>query len=706
MEKKLTNLDVQEFLSDFEKNSETIILEEGSKERNELEKIAEARGIKIRGSRDLAVFKTIYAFTDRPNSNGAILPKKELLRVLPQIVGKPININHERRFVVGHYIDYRYKQKNGEINAYGIYYKTNFGKEFEEAKKLLKKKKLSSSFEIWSPKEHRKYQEDGSYEMYQMEIAGGALIYESKDIEPSFEDAKVLEFAKDNKESKLELIYASKYKEDEIITSAGETQKTEVKERFIKKEELEETKTPIVTKIKCSNCNEEFEYNGMDAKVKCQKCFAILGKDGTMIYPPQIKDFTMLCPSCRTGRWLILSRKEDSAKIQCSQCSKEYNVTFEKPKVNEAINKIRFVYTSTVTCPQCSKTIYIAGVGLDDRDIKCKKCGLEFSHSITNERYKRISKIEEVIPNENKTDKTKESSEEGGKKMDKEEKKVEKTSEKKVEVKKEVKIEPKKVETKKEEAKVEEKKVEKTEPKKEVEAKKEKKTETKVEKKEEAKETPKAEKTPKTAEKVEEPKAKEKPEVKAKEVKKEKAEKKPEVKTEVKKAPKAEETKKVETKIEKKETKDDKKVEATKKETPKEKGKATIKDVKLTKTEEPVIARYKAGVRKLAKMIKGLRKENASLENKVKLYADNAKTIIERREELGDTKLTDRDILNDDKFGKAKAEKENLLLKAKEEKTDELVGSKKKDGGYYTNKHKEIDDCAFGKVNRKHKKNK
>ena len=115
-------------------------LKYGVQKKKELEKIAEARGIKIKGSRDLAVFKTIYAFTDTPNSNGAILPKKELLRVLPQIVGKPININHERRFVVGHYIDYRYKQSENKIMAYGIFYKSNFGKEFEEAKSLFKKK--------------------------------------------------------------------------------------------------------------------------------------------------------------------------------------------------------------------------------------------------------------------------------------------------------------------------------------------------------------------------------------------------------------------------------------------------------------------------------------------------------------------------------------------------------------------------------------
>ena len=46
---KLTDTNIQQFLEDFEANSEIIMLEEG-KEKNELEKIAEARGMKIKNS--------------------------------------------------------------------------------------------------------------------------------------------------------------------------------------------------------------------------------------------------------------------------------------------------------------------------------------------------------------------------------------------------------------------------------------------------------------------------------------------------------------------------------------------------------------------------------------------------------------------------------------------------------------------------------
>jgi len=606
MNERITNVEIQEFLTSFEKESETIILEEG-KEKNELEKIAEARGIKIKGSRDLAIFKTIYAFTDKPNANGAILPKKELLKVLPQIVGKPININHDRRMVVGNYLDYRYKQKENQVIAYGTFFKSNFGEEFEEAKKLLKKKKLSSSFEIWSPKDKRKFRPNGSFEMHQMEIAGGALIYEDEENEPAFKDAKVLTMAKEKVEPELELVYASKHKEEELITSTGEVQIKDKQKRFITQEELRnyqekkstDTKvivpSPIIQKIKCSNCSGELEHNGIDIKVKCPKCFAILNKDGVMQYPPQIKDFRLLCPGCKVNNWLIVSKKDDKAKVRCQSCAKEYDLTFATKKTNELINKTQFLYTGKVRCLQCHTTIYVSGTSaITARTVTCKKCGLEFSYDTTNERYKKISQIEEVIPKETKIDNKKESSEEGGQKMAKE-KKVKKASEKKED--KVIK------EFAKDFGKLVEKEMEKIKEEKAIEVEVETpKIEIKVEKKEEAKETPKAKEAPKTVEKIEEPKAEEKPEVKVEvkkeeqvEVTKEKVKEKPEATVEAKETPKAEEPKaktitetakeaseeaskekadsvtKIEPKTDKKEVKvEEKKVKVTKKETPKE----------------------------------------------------------------------------------------------------------------------------------------
>ncbi len=376
MQTFLTNLQASDFLSDFAERSETQILEEG-KEKKELEAICEARHYSIKNSRDLAVFKTIYAFTDKPNANGAILPKQELLRVLPQLIGKPISVNHNRNHVVGHYIDYRYKAKENMIIAYGVFYKSNFADLWEEAQELFKKNELGTSFEIWSPNDKRIHKEDGSYELHEMEIAGGALLFGEK---PAFDKAKVLEMAKKKVEFPQELVRAmeeyKKYKDDELIRPKIIMQK-------------------IIT---CSNCSEQITYNGIDIKVRCPKCKAILNSEGVMQFPPQIKDFNLLCPSCKLNNWLIISREQDKSLIKCLGCSKQFNIDFSKAEKNQLIEKVNFYYSGIAICPQCKKNHPIEAIStMNTKTIKCNKCGLEFTYDLNKlSKTKKISKVEEI----------------------------------------------------------------------------------------------------------------------------------------------------------------------------------------------------------------------------------------------------------------------------------------------------------------------
>ena len=205
MDKELLNsIQVQEFLIDFEANSVTELLEEGGKEEKELFQIAEARGILLKGSRDLAGFKTVYTFTDVANGNKARLPKNILLKALPGIVGKPVDIDHQRNRVIGYYIDYKYIVKGEMVIAYGIIFKSNFAEEWKTCQQLFKDGKLTSSYEIWCPKSKRHYLPDGTYELMEQEVAGGAILFKTK---PAFADAKVLEMAKINDE---ELVMANK----------------------------------------------------------------------------------------------------------------------------------------------------------------------------------------------------------------------------------------------------------------------------------------------------------------------------------------------------------------------------------------------------------------------------------------------------------------------------------------------------------------
>ena len=103
--------------------------------------------------------------------------------------------------------------------------------------------------------------------------------------------------------------------------------------------------------------------------------------------------------------------------------------------------------------------------------------------------------------------------------------------------------------------------------------------------------------------------------------------------------------------------------------------------------------RLTKGIHKLAKQIIDLRKQ-------VELYESSAKELVSRRNELGEfgDDLTDEDILNDDKFAKAKLEKENILLTAsKESDENEIVGAKKHDDSWYAKKRAEINKHAFPK---------
>ena len=241
---KMTNLEVEQFLTNSGKTTDIEFLEVG-KEKNDLIESAKKRGILIEGSRDLGIIKTIYAFTDKANANKCILPSKEFQRKLPQIVGKPMNVGHIRDLIVGFYVDYKYILKENKEIAYAVFFKSIYPKLWEKAKLFRSRKKLISSFEIWSPDDKRKYFKDGTYELHQMEMAGGALIFEEHGELPAFKDAKVLEIARKDITSCVAeecLVCASKYKTEEILVADKDYFMENVKENIRKLNEEKKTK--------------------------------------------------------------------------------------------------------------------------------------------------------------------------------------------------------------------------------------------------------------------------------------------------------------------------------------------------------------------------------------------------------------------------------------------------------------------------------
>ncbi len=660
---RITNIQIQEFLKDFEENSITKILEEG-KETQDIIAIAKAKEINLKNNKDLSGFKTIYAFANIPNKNNARLPKKILLKALPSMIGKPVDIDHQRHYVIGHYIDYRYIAKEDMVVAYGVFYKSNFGEEWEEARNLFKKGKLATSFEIWCPPEKRRNLSDGTYELLQIEIAGGAILFKE---EPAFEDALVLELAKKNSETMEEdLVFANKYKENELIMCKDNVCKTVSCPMAKNKTEILNIKSEITT-IKCSNCQEDFKGIGLNES-KCPKCFAILDKNGSMIYPPQMKDFNIRCEGCKVNSWLIISRNDKEAKLRCLHCAKEYNITFAKKKENKFMKQMNFIYISNTICLQCGRGNDVVGTSaIKIKSVKCKRCGLEYLYDISRTSYKQIAKIEEI---------KKDTSEKGGKEKMAKDKKIEKASEK---------VEEAKVEEKVEEAKVEDKVEEK------VEDKVEEKVEDKVEEKVEVIEKVEA--------KVEEEKVEEK-------VEEEKVEDKVEEKVEV--------IEKVEEVIEKLDGEQnitldaDNKVEehseAEAEIVPEAEEKVEVEEPKVEEIEEkqPEEAKdtkeqkYAKGIRKLASTIKEMRKtlkmaKQESIEE-IAFYKANAEEINSRRKELKDyaKDLTDRQILEDKAYTKAKIDMKNAsIVKAT------IVGDKVNGSDYYSDLAKKINKIAY-----------
>jgi len=714
MLEKINSVQMETFLKRFE-NRATVEIIEGAKQKDEIIKIAQAKGIDLKKNKDVSGFKCIYAFADRPNENNDYLPEKPLLKALPSIIGKPVNLRHDRRFVVGHILDYKYRQKEKQVIAYGVIYKSCFKDEWKALKKDFADKKLTVSFEIWSPQNKWKVRPDGVTELYDMTMAGMALL--PRDTDPAFEGANVLSLArkKMEEEKELDLVYASKYKKEDIITAdyfkeeikknvealeketkAKEEVKVEESKEKIEVPKVEEKVEPIepetplapkeenkveevvtIPKVKCANCQEEFETAEI-ANIKCPKCFAIISRNGEMIYPPQIKDFRISCPSCKSENWLILSNSKEKSKLRCQNCAKEYELEFTVEKPNELLDKMRFVYIGRTSCIQCGYSISTSGISsATSKELTCEKCGLTFIHNEEKgKKDKQISKIAEVSKIET-------SSEKGG------EEKVEKSDEKKkVEEKVEKPIEEVKKETPKEEIPKEEApKEEVKEPKKEVE---------KVE-------APKAENADVKAS-VEPIPQKGSEEIKEESEKESKVEESNEEQVPV------EEIKKEETIEEPKKSDKNKVIRKAV-----SKILALKKSYKLaTETAQEKEKSLKEGIKKVASLVISLKKEVAKIkkeaDEKISLYKENAKTILKRREELGEeyaADLSDKDIMNEDKFELAKSQKEVTLLKASNENSDDIIGDNNDNYALdeeLTKAAEEIDKKAFSKKTKKNKK--
>lgn len=201
---------IEKFLKDISLNTEYRLLEEG-KDDQELQRIASKRGVKLPAI-DLAIFKGKYAFTDRTNLNGCSLPKAEVVKSLNTLVGKAIDFDHFRERIVGYWLDA--ELVDDVIYAYGAFFKGNLQDDFDVIKDLMGKNNLGISFEAYGTRE---FKDNGTYDLKDIEWAGGALLINTK---PAFPGAGVLELS-----NKRMLEFANTMKEPDTYIHNKEAQK-------------------------------------------------------------------------------------------------------------------------------------------------------------------------------------------------------------------------------------------------------------------------------------------------------------------------------------------------------------------------------------------------------------------------------------------------------------------------------------------------
>jgi hypothetical protein len=252
---------VKILFEDLSINSEYQLLEEG-KNDDELKEIAAKKGLKV-PSRDLSIFKCTYAMVDKENKNKCTLPRKEVKKALSTLTGKAIDKDHLRKNTIGYWL--QGELDDNDIIAYGAFWKSNFPDDYEEIKDRMSKGKMKISFEAWG---ERNFKENGSYELTDIEFAGGALLFDTK---PAFPDAEVMEF------SNKTLEFAKFIEEDKkLINQEGEIAMEEARLNF---NWDNETIARMMYETECPTCKTKgwndilnIDFENSKVKSKCPAC--------------------------------------------------------------------------------------------------------------------------------------------------------------------------------------------------------------------------------------------------------------------------------------------------------------------------------------------------------------------------------------------------------------------------------------------------
>jgi len=352
MSEKIESKQVYDFLEGMKVNGKFEFIEDAS-QNTKLQEIIDKANLKA-GNRDLGFFHNIYAIVDKANKNKCILPKDKVEAGLTSIRQKPVNAEHNRTSVLGHYLDAEII--DNEIHSYGCIYKSCFPDKWDEAKKLFQSGKLNSSFEIWCPKEKRTYKDNGDFTLDEIEIAGGAILFKEP---PAFDEAKVLELAKEVATNNNSMVYA--YDESDMIKCDLETETSKL---FV--EDMPWVRR-LIDEIECPVCAQKYwfdmvnlDFENLMVDLVCSWCGSKVKAD--------------LMPKTKVTKQGKI--KKVTVVERASDIPSEGQMLILEETESELINKLQNLEKSSYDC-ECLKCGYTTSSEEHCKDIKCPKCGGE-----------------------------------------------------------------------------------------------------------------------------------------------------------------------------------------------------------------------------------------------------------------------------------------------------------------------------------------
>jgi hypothetical protein len=362
------------WLEDMTYASEYTFLEEG-KDDDELSRIAKKRGITL-PSHDLAIFKCKYAFTDRVNKNGCLLPAEEVAKSLSTLVGKAVDFDHFRKRICGTWIDA--ELKDDLIVAYGSFFKSNLQEDFNTIKDLMQKGALSVSFEAWG---NKKTIDGSSYSLNDICFAGGALLLKES---PAFPGADVMEMA-----NQRVLEFAKVMTKPQTFLHTGESEKTKEKELPESARLWLHENTSIMRlldEVECEICHtkgyhdlQNMDYVNSIGMTKCVSC----GTFHKVYFTPKAE--VLSSGKCNIAKVEVMANLElredimvfvnsyegEDEKLDCI-ISNEFEGELEQAKF--------------IKCKKCANAFEIHG-----NTSKCPKCGSRWEKDSETSPYEVVT---------------------------------------------------------------------------------------------------------------------------------------------------------------------------------------------------------------------------------------------------------------------------------------------------------------------------